>query len=97
MLLQTFTTIDGLVFFPVVYALQFLNMVIIIFPPQTTSIMPVPQGISGIYDFRKITPEYIEKETDALINKQRAVFDTVGSLPLDQVTYDNVIKVRKYT
>lgn len=53
----------------------------------------VPQGINGIYDFRKITPEYIEKETDALIDKQRAVYDTVGSLPLDQVTYDNVIKV----
>ncbi|KAK3878955.1 hypothetical protein Pcinc_016441 [Petrolisthes cinctipes] len=59
---------------------------------STNSIMPVPQGINGLYDFRKINPEYIEKETDVLISKQRAVYDTVGSLPLDHVSYENVIK-----
>lgn len=61
---------------------------------QITSSMPAPQGINGLFDFRKITPEELDKQTDALIAKQRAAYNSVGSLPLDQVKYDNVIKVR---
>lgn len=56
--------------------------------------MPAPQGINGMFDFRKITPEDIDKQTDALIAKQRSAYNSVGSLPLGQVTYENVIKVR---
>ncbi|KAK8402429.1 hypothetical protein O3P69_000679 [Scylla paramamosain] len=54
--------------------------------------MPAPQGINGVFDFRKITPEDIEKQTDALIAKQRSAYNSVGSLPLTRVTYENVIK-----
>ncbi|XP_045134136.1 thimet oligopeptidase-like [Portunus trituberculatus] len=57
-----------------------------------TSTMPAPQGINGVFDFRKITPEDIEKQTDALIAKQRSAYNSVGSLSLTQVTYENVIK-----
>lgn len=57
-----------------------------------SSTMPAPQGINGVFDFRKITPEDIEKQTDALIAKQRSAYNRVGSLPLVQVTYENVIK-----
>ncbi|XP_071545618.1 thimet oligopeptidase-like [Panulirus ornatus] len=57
-----------------------------------TSIMPTPQGINGLYDFRKVTPDDIEKQTDALIHRQRTAYDSIGSTPLDKVTYENVIK-----
>ncbi|XP_047472872.1 thimet oligopeptidase-like [Penaeus chinensis] len=59
---------------------------------SVTTIMPTPQGINGLYDFRRVTPDDIEKQTDALISQQRASYDAVGSLPLDTVSYDNVIK-----
>ncbi|XP_066989642.1 thimet oligopeptidase-like isoform X2 [Macrobrachium rosenbergii] len=54
--------------------------------------MPTPQGIHGLYDFRRATPEGIIKETDALIAQQRAVYDQIAELPIEKVTYDNVIK-----
>lgn len=57
--------------------------------------MPTPQGINGLYDFRKVTPDDIEKQTDALILRQRTAYDSIGLSPLDKVTYENVIKVRK--
>ncbi|XP_069947514.1 thimet oligopeptidase isoform X2 [Cherax quadricarinatus] len=59
----------------------------------TISTMPAPPRISGMYDFRKVTPEDIEKQTDALILAQRAAYDSIGLLPLDKVTYENVIKL----
>lgn len=55
--------------------------------------MPTPQGITGLYDFRKVSPEDIEKQTDVLIAKQRTSYDNIGSLSLDKVSYENVIKV----
>ncbi|XP_068207968.1 thimet oligopeptidase-like isoform X1 [Palaemon carinicauda] len=61
-----------------------------LFSVSTT--MPTPQGIHGLYDFRRATPEGIIKDTDALITQQRAVYDQIAELPIENVTYDNVIK-----
>ena len=36
----------------------------------------------------------LDKEADALITKTRAVYDAVGGVKADDVTYDNIIKVR---
>nr|XP_045605809.1 thimet oligopeptidase-like [Procambarus clarkii] len=57
-----------------------------------TSTMPTPQGINGLYDFQRVTPEDIEKDTEKLILRQRTAYDNIASLPLDKVTYENVIK-----
>ena len=56
---------------------------------------PIP-GLAGSYDFRKLSPEYIEKETDALISEQKKLYDEVGNLSLENVSYENVIKVSTY-
>ena len=40
-----------------------------------------------------LTTEDISKEADELIQKCKAVYDTVGSLASDDVSYDNVVKV----
>jgi hypothetical protein len=39
-----------------------------------------------------VTTEFIAAETDRLISQSKAVYDAVGSLSADAVTYDNVIK-----
>ncbi|XP_069128024.1 thimet oligopeptidase-like [Argopecten irradians] len=40
-----------------------------------------------------LTTQSIEKETTSLIEKSKSVYDAVGSLSKDSVTYDNVVKV----
>lgn len=46
------------------------------------------------YNFQKITPEDIEKRTEAIISEQRDIYDGIGKISLESVSYDNVIKVR---
>ena len=40
-----------------------------------------------------LTPDYIIAETDRLIAESKSVYDSVGSVSPDAVTYDNVLKV----
>jgi len=40
-----------------------------------------------------VTPAYIADETEKLIVDSKAVYDAVGALDNDAVTYENVIKV----
>ena len=40
-----------------------------------------------------LTPEDIAKETDVLIAKSKVVYDAVGALSADAVTYENIINV----
>jgi len=39
-----------------------------------------------------VTKEQIEKDTDVLITKVKAVYDKIGALKNDEVSYDNVVK-----
>jgi len=41
-----------------------------------------------------LTTASIEKQTEDLKKKTQIVYDAVGSLSKDEVTYDNVVKVR---
>jgi len=43
-----------------------------------------------------LTTDFIETETDRLISSSKAVYDAVGALSPDAVTYDNVLKVRLF-
>lgn len=46
-----------------------------------------------IFNFRKLTPVDIEKNTEKLILAQRTAYDAIGAVPLEDVSYDKVIKV----
>ncbi|XP_076029322.1 thimet oligopeptidase-like isoform X2 [Oratosquilla oratoria] len=54
--------------------------------------MPTATGVYGSFDFRKVTPEELEKQVDALIEEQRGAYDEIAALNLDEVNYDNCIK-----
>lgn len=43
----------------------------------------------------KLTPEIINKSADELMTKTKAVYDGVGALSSEAVTYNNVVKVSK--
>ncbi|RXG59754.1 Thimet oligopeptidase, partial [Armadillidium vulgare] len=45
-----------------------------------------------IFNFRKLTPVDIEKNTEKLILEQRTAYDAIGAVPLEDVSYDKVIK-----
>lgn len=40
-----------------------------------------------------LTADLIEKSADELISKNKAVYDAVGAVSADDVTFDNVLKV----
>lgn len=40
-----------------------------------------------------LTPEQIHQLTDELIAKTKSVYDSVGALDLDQVSYENTLKI----
>lgn len=45
------------------------------------------------YNFRKVLPDNIRSNTEKLVAQQRAAYDKIGSIPLTDVSYANVIKV----
>lgn len=44
----------------------------------------------------KITADIIESSTEELISKNKAVYDAIGAVKADNVTFENVIKVTKF-
>ena len=56
------------------------------------SIMSSPKDNKLIW---KLTPEIINKSADELMTKTKAVYDGVGALSSEAVTYNNVVKVGK--
>jgi len=50
------------------------------------------KGILSFYDFRASSPEDLNKHTKILIDEVKAVYDAVGSVDKEKVTFDNVIK-----
>jgi len=50
------------------------------------------EGIQCNYDFRVKTPEDIKKDAQTLIDESKAVYDAVGSVGKDAVTFASVIK-----
>lgn len=41
----------------------------------------------------KLTPDIFKKSADDLMTKTKTVYDTVGALPSESVTYNSVVKV----
>ena len=41
----------------------------------------------------KITADQIEKSTEELITKNKAIYDAVGAVSADDASYENVVKV----
>ncbi|KAK3580969.1 hypothetical protein CHS0354_006996 [Potamilus streckersoni] len=54
------------------------------------SIMATQDG--NRLSWKIVTAEYIKKTTDELIENAKAVYDAVGALKPEQMTYDNVVK-----
>ena len=52
--------------------------------------MAIPNGVRLQWD---LTKEDISKRTDSVIEKSRQVYEKVGSLSPDQVTFENVLLV----
>jgi len=48
---------------------------------------------NGIKLSWNVKKEQIEKDTDVLMERVKTVYDSVGALKDDQVTFDNVVKV----
>ena len=44
-----------------------------------------------------LTPASIQKDTEVLMTKTKTVYDNVGSLSAETVTYENIVKVGHYT
>lgn len=40
-----------------------------------------------------VTKEEIDPEAEGLMEKIKTIYDSIGALTYDQVTYDNVVKV----
>jgi hypothetical protein len=53
-----------------------------------------PEGVDLDWDFRKLTPEKIFKDAEKLIDDTKVQYDSVGSLNIESVSYNSVIKVR---
>ncbi|KAK2705098.1 hypothetical protein QYM36_017217 [Artemia franciscana] len=51
-----------------------------------------PEGVILDWDFRKLTPEKIFKDAEKLIDDTKAQYDFVGSLDIESVSYNSVIK-----
>ena len=55
--------------------------------------MAIPTGVVGCWDLTKCTPKQIQDDTRQLITDLGKLADQSGSVPLDQVTYETVVKV----
>ena len=49
-------------------------------------------GILSNYDYRKMTPESLLEESKRIVKVMKEVYDSVGAVPRESVTYENVIK-----
>ena len=50
--------------------------------------------VSGVKLSWQVDPADIPEQVEALITKTRAVYDAVGTLAHDKITYQNSIKVK---
>ena len=50
-------------------------------------------GVEGVKLRWDLTAEEISKRTDELIERSKRVYDAVGALKPDQLTYENCLKV----
>jgi len=49
-------------------------------------------GILSNYDYRKMTPDSLLEESKRIVKVMKEVYDSVGAVPRESVTYENVIK-----
>ena len=56
--------------------------------------MTLPEGVKADWDLRKLTPQQIESDTKSLIDSLQKMVDGVAAVPLEQATYDTILKVR---
>jgi len=50
------------------------------------------EGIQANFDFRKLTPDDLKTATDVLIKEAKAVYDQVGSVPKQDISFASVIQ-----
>lgn len=55
--------------------------------------MSAPEGVRCNWNLTQCSPEQIQKDTLTLIADLQKLADQSGTVPLDQATYDTVVKV----
>lgn len=77
-------------------------MIVVVFPASSSCKKPrhcgqefynMAAGVEGVKLRWDLSAEEILKRTDELIKRSKRVYDTVGALKPDQLTYENCLKV----